>query len=109
HAVHDAVAESDFMTRLSAEEVDRKTAEARRFQQPVAETQLLVQDELTAIEAFFADAPDAWTVLQLKAAGHTESEIMSLTGMNKRRFEAARKRARRGIIKYVFDSEKGKK
>jgi hypothetical protein len=109
HAVHDAVTEHEIIAEIGAEQIDPKTAEPRRFQSPVVERQLVARAELASIEALFADAPDALVVLRLKAEGHTESEIMNLRGMDKRRYEAARKKAEREITKYVFHSEKGKK
>lgn len=106
HAVGDAVAEAAVLEAVRGEEIDPRTAEPLRFHRAVAEEQLLAREKLADIEAAFAGAPPAFAFFRLKADGFTQSEIMKHLGIDKRDYEAARKKAERVIAQYALQSER---
>ena len=106
HAVGDAVVEAQVLDAIRSEEIDRRTLMPRRFYRAVAQDQLLAREELQVIEALFAGAPRALAFLRLKAEGYTESEIMKRLGIDKREYEAARKKAERIVAQYALRSER---
>ncbi|HEX6177131.1 MAG TPA: hypothetical protein VF057_02130 [Thermoanaerobaculia bacterium] len=106
HAVGDVVAEGELLDAIRSEEIDRRTSAPRRFHRAVAQDQLLAREELQAIEELFAGAPRALAFLRLRAEGYTESEIMKRLGIEKRAYEAARKKAERVVAQYALRSER---
>jgi hypothetical protein len=106
HMVADAISEKAFVTQLAADELDPKTAQPRRVQPPEAESRLSARHEIEALQALFAGSPDALALLELKAIGHSQSEIMKITGMNQRRYETARKKVERDVARYALRSQK---
>jgi hypothetical protein len=106
HALGDAVAEAEVLNVIRSEEIDARTSAPRRFQSAVAQDQLLAREELQVIEELFAGAPRALSLLRLKAEGYTESEITKRLGIDKREYEAARKKAERVVALYALRSER---
>jgi hypothetical protein len=106
HIVADAISEDAFVAELATDEIDPRTAQPRRVQAPDAESRLIAREEIEAVQALFADAPDALAFLQLKALGHSQSEIMKISGMDQRRYETARKKVERDVARYVLRSQK---
>lgn len=102
HAVGSAVAEAAALEGLRSEEIDPRTSEPRRFHQAVAERGLIAREQLRELERCFEAAPQAFALLRLKAAGYEESEIMQQLGMDKRTYEAARKKAERVVASFVL-------
>ena len=105
HAVGAAVAEAEFLDQLSTEGFDARTETPRRFHRAEAEDRLLAREQLEQIEQCFQGAKPAFDLLRLRAEGYSESEITERLGMNKRSYEAARKKAEREVAKYVVRSE----
>ena len=107
HAVGAAVAEAEFLGQLSSEDFDSRTETPRRFHRAEAEDHLLAREQLVEIERCFEGAESAFDLLRLKAEGYSESEITERLGMDKRSYEAARKKAEREVAKYIVRSESG--
>jgi hypothetical protein len=107
HAVGAVVAEAEFLDQLSSEDFDARTETPRRFHRAVAEEQLLAREQLEQIERCFEGAKSAFDLLRLRAEGYSESEITERLGMDKRSYEAARKKAEREVAKYIVRSESG--
>jgi hypothetical protein len=105
HAVGAVVAEAQFLDQLSAEDFDARAETPRRFHRAEAEDRLLAREQLEQIERCFEGAKPAFDLLRLRAEGYSESEITERLGMDKRSYEAARKKAEREVAKYVVRSE----
>ena len=106
HALGDVVAEAEAHDAIRSEEIDPRTAAPRRFHRAVAEVQLIAREELHAIEEMFTGAPLALALFQLKTQGYTQSEIMKRLGMDKQKYEAARKKAERVVAEYALRTER---
>lgn len=106
HAVGDAFTEGEVLDAIRSAEIDRRTLAPRRFYRAIAQDQLLAREELQAIEELFAGAPRALALLRLKAEGYTEFEITKRLGIDKREYEAARKKAERVVAQYALRSER---
>lgn len=102
HTVGDVVAEAEALGVIVAEEFDPRAEVPRRFNRAIAEVDLLAREQLKEIEALFAGAPLALAVLRAKAEGRTESETIIHLGIDKRAFEAARKKIERELDKYAL-------
>lgn len=104
HAIYDVVAESDFKRAVLNEEFDTRKNLPRSLGQPQAEIRLLALEQLQEIEALFDDEPTALGVLHARAEGKTESEIMMQLGIDKRQYEAVRKKIERKVASYIQKS-----
>jgi hypothetical protein len=105
HAVAKEVARTELSEAILAEEFDEKTQSPRTAQRANAEASIVAADELERIRLLFNDSPTAFQVLQLKAEGHTESEIILKLGIGKKGYEAARKKIERTMAAYLAAQE----
>lgn len=105
HVVAKEMAKTQMGEAIFTEEFDQKTQSPRTTQRADAETRIAAVDELERIRMLFVDSPTAFQVLQLKAEGHTESEITLKLGIGKKGYEAARKKIERTIAAYIAAQE----
>jgi len=105
HAVAHEKAKTEMSEAVFAGEFDEKTQAPRATQRADAEMRVLAIDELEQIRNLFKESPTAFQVLQLKAAGHTESEIILKLGIGKKGYEAARKKIERTMAAYIAAQE----
>jgi hypothetical protein len=106
HAVANEVAKTEMAEAFLDEEFDEKRQTPRATQRADAEERAIAIDELEKIRALFNDAPIALQVLEHKAQGHSESEIILKLGIGKKGYEAARKKIERTVASYLADQEK---
>lgn len=105
HAVAQEKAKTEMSQAVFADEFDEKTQAPRATQRADAEMRALAIDELEQIRDLFKRSPIAFQVLQLKAGGHTESEITLKLGIGKKGYEAARKKIERTMAAYIAAQE----
>jgi DNA-binding NarL/FixJ family response regulator len=106
HAVAQEKARTEMSEAIFADEFDEKTQSPRSKQRADAEMRVLAIDQLEQIRSLFNESPIAFQVLQLKAEGHTESEITLKLGIGKKGYEAARKKIERTMAAYLAGQEK---
>lgn len=106
HVVAAAVTEAAVLDAIAAEDLDARTNTPRRFHRADAEVQLLAREQLDEIRRLFTGAQSAFDLLSLRAEGYNESETTERLGMDKRAYEAARKKAERVIAKFALGSER---
>jgi hypothetical protein len=104
HVVSELVAESDLKRTVFDEGFDTRKNVPRSTARPQAEIQLLALEQLREIEALFQGEPIALAVLHSKADGNSESEIMMQIGIDKRQYEAVRKKIERKVASYIQKS-----
>ena len=104
HAVAKAKEESDMREALAVEDLDPQAKASRRLHAADTTQWLLAVEELEELKRRFAGAPAALAYLRLRAEGYSESEITARLGMDKRMYEAARKKAEREIAKYAVET-----
>lgn len=104
HAVVKAKEEAEMREALAAEDLDPRAEAQGRFHTAAATQRLLAVEELEELKRRFAGAPAAFAYLRLHAGGYSESEITARLGMDKRMYEAARKKAEREIAKYAVET-----
>jgi len=104
HVISDLVAESDLKRAVFSEEFDTRKNVPRSTGRPQAEIRMLALEQLHEIEALFQGEPSALAVLHAKADGHSESEIMMQLGIDKRQYEAVRKKIERKVASYIQKS-----
>lgn len=104
HAIHEVVAESDFKQTVFNEEFDTRKNLPRSLGRPQAEIRVLALEQLREIEALFEDESIAVSVLHARAEGKSESEIMTQLGIDKRQYEAVRKKIERKVASYIQKS-----
>lgn len=106
HAVAQEKAKTEMSEAIFADGFDEKTQSPRSKQRADAEMRVLAIDQLEQIRSLFNGSPIAFQVLQLKAEGHTESEITLKLGIGKKGYEAARKKIERTMAAYLARQEK---
>jgi hypothetical protein len=106
HAVAQEKAKTEMSEAIFADEFDEKTQSPRSKQRADAEMRVLAIGQLEQIRSLFNESPIAFQVLQLKAEGHTESEITLKLGIGKKGYEAARKKIERTMAAYLAGQEK---
>ena len=104
HVISDLVAESDLKRAVFSEEFDTRKNVPRSTGRPQAEIRMLALEQLHEIEALFQGEPIALAVLHAKADGNSESEIMMQLGIDKRQYEAVRKKIERKVASYIQKS-----
>jgi hypothetical protein len=104
HAISDVVAEFDLKRAVFNEEFDTRKNVPRSLGKPQAEIRMLALEQLQEIKALFDDEPIALSVLHARAEGKNESEIMTQLGIDKRQYEAVRKKIERKMASYIQKS-----
>ncbi len=98
---------TEYWRRISREAAERRQLLARHGRAdsieldsaPNPERELLALEQLAAIEALFADDPEATTIIVGLAEGLTPEEIRTNYEMTKTEYDSTRRRMRRALLR----------